>query len=158
MMEDKDQAVWARATQEIILMLLDHLTLFRDIFSKFAHPDLEGSYRTFFRINNQLTRAEEIELWGALVPGKELQWNKIIDLIIQNKENPDVIDDLHCYIDTSVPIIKEYIRQIYPEHYRLFYSKDPNFSGLTPQDLKKVHRIMKRYHNIDFIKKKKEET
>ncbi len=75
---------------------------------------------------------------------------RITKLIIEHRDKPDVIDELYCYIEASVTIIKEYIRQKYPEHYRELFNSNPNYCELTPQDLKKLHKFMKRHFNIEF--------
>ena len=110
---------------------------------------------SFFKhllIKKYITREEYYAIWNddKYKYNPEFRGARVTELIIEHRDKPDVVDDLFCYIEASVIIIKEYIQKKYPEHYRLLYNSNPNDCDIPPIDLRKLRRFMNRHFNVGF--------
>lgn len=150
-MTNDENKIWAKNMQELLLKLLDHPVVACDVIPRFSE-DFVGSNLDHFLMKNYITREEYDEIWNSdkYIYNPELRGVRITKLIIKYRDKPDVVDDLYCYIEASVAVMKEYIRKKYPENFRELFNSNPDYSDLSPKDLKKLHRFMKRHFNIIF--------
>jgi len=142
-------------SEGFIVNLLNHRRLSCDILPRFQE-DFVGSKLDFLLNHNYISREDYDEIDSEFDYDPELQKTKVAELLIKNRDKSDVISGLQWGFGASIDLIKEYIRQKYPEHFREIFNSNPDESDLTVRDLKSLHKYLNKHYNANIeIKKEK---